>query len=569
MQMSDDLPSSDYAISATHWTDQVISMPYLDIGHLPASDLLSEPSDNEFGDQDYNFGGNEDVYGDQIGGGPRKRYTSPPVETTPSRLRPKPTPSARDGGLVSQAGIHRAQIEPLVIPPASNCGNGDDPFIDAENDSTHPSTGPFNTTSTSFQRVSPLPSQQVTPFAKTTPTPPRHVSPMPSGTMPTSFEHIPAFTDAPSRHLSPFSNAPSRQVSPFADATPTASFRHAVPPDIQDYQTHTVLQYAVPPYTQQDRNYQTHGADTALDKYLDNAGFSPHVPTTRVIPPTPALFQTVDCVPGPDLSRLLPPSDNHAFPVTSATQPYYSPLAVQGPGSPSQAVVTGRISDSNVEAMDACYEEVGRIFAKSAEQTGLSVTQIISGWEKRNKTHTKLGNGWNIYGRYFAQNRVQELRRVFGDIPEGDLPGKSRGATSSGWPIDDFADPVDPDVRSTCYAEFRKAMPDVWQEFLSTWDEVRALGGEGTTIAERGRAFSALCKQITKLVSACLLLHDLIVLNVTAYYPQADAAARRHGFQVVLVAAGNAVNQDASLGNAHVTEGAEGVSATHCQWYCY
>jgi hypothetical protein len=102
-------------------------------------------------------------------------------------------------------------------------------------------------------------------------------------------------------------------------------------------------------------------------------------------------------------------------------------------------------------------------------------------------------------------------------------------------------------------------MPDVWDEFLTTWDEAQALGGEGTTIAERGRVFSALNKQITKLVSACMYLRDVILMNMSN--SQVDAAAHRHGFQVAFIAAGNAVNQDAGLGNAYVMEGARGVSA--------
>jgi hypothetical protein len=110
-------------------------------------------------------------------------------------------------------------------------------------------------------------------------------------------------------------------------------------------------------------------------------------------------------------------------------------------------------------------------------------------------------------------------------------------------------------------------MPEVWQEYLTTWEEMRVLGGEGTTIAERGRAFSALCKLITKLVSPCMLSCDIIVLNV--YYPQADVAACRHGFQVALIVAGNAVNHDTGLGNAHVTEGSEGVSTMHYQCFRY
>ena len=39
-----------------------------------------------------------------------------------------------------------------------------------------------------------------------------------------------------------------------------------------------------------------------------------------------------------------------------------------------------------------------------------------------------------------------------------------------------------------------------------------------------------------------------------------DMAAQRHGFQVAMIATGNTVNQDASLGHVHVTEGAKGVS---------
>jgi hypothetical protein len=75
-----------------------------------------------------------------------------------------------------------------------------------------------------------------------------------------------------------------------------------------------------------------------------------------------------------------------------------------------------------MDAMDVCYNKVSKVFARSAEENGIPVAQMIAGWSRRNSVYSKLGNGWNIYSKYFVQNRVQELRRVFGDVPEEDLP---------------------------------------------------------------------------------------------------------------------------------------------------
>jgi hypothetical protein len=165
----------------------------------------------------------------------------------------------------------------------------------------------------------------------------------------------------------------------------------------------------------------------ALDKFLDDTGFEPLLPITRVIPPTPASSQT------PKAS--LPLEKGRQY--VSASAPAHDALARATPpstesSSERQATPTisaphppGRLSGKKLDAMDICYNEVNDVFARSAEANGLSMAQLIAGWTRRNSTYTKLGNGWNIYSKYFVQNRVQELRRVLGDVPEEDLPSTS------------------------------------------------------------------------------------------------------------------------------------------------
>ncbi|KAI6042182.1 hypothetical protein EDC04DRAFT_2564591, partial [Pisolithus marmoratus] len=91
-------------------------------------------------------------------------------------------------------------------------------------------------------------------------------------------------------------------------------------------------------------------------------------------------------------------------------------------------------------------------------------------------------------------------------------------------------------VRKKCYELFKKEYHDTWQEILIKFEESTQYTETGKTIAQQQQLFNKSVKQFTQLLVAL---------------------SKAHGIEAAFVMAGSIVNQDASLGYAYTTPGAE------------
>ena len=75
---------------------------------------------------------------------------------------------------------------------------------------------------------------------------------------------------------------------------------------------------------------------------------------------------------------------------------------------------TGRISEANLQIVQAAFVEVQNLAKDAATKTGLSTSQVFDLWASSDHdTHDK-SNTWNMYGAYFEEHKVQELARLEG-----------------------------------------------------------------------------------------------------------------------------------------------------------
>ncbi|KIK80789.1 hypothetical protein PAXRUDRAFT_36081 [Paxillus rubicundulus Ve08.2h10] len=159
------------------------------------------------------------------------------------------------------------------------------------------------------------------------------------------------------------------------------------------------------------------------------------------------------------------------------------------------------------------YEKLEVIVTDLATQTSLSTSQIIEDWHK---SHGRIINGtnhWNLYAKYFAKHEAQELRRL-------------------GLPLDV---PITPTVRGQLYTKFKEENTEMWQEILEIHEMIEMSDSPPQTVAQCAQMFNKIRKKLTSLLKG---------------------AAAQHGFEAALVMCGNIVNEDASLGFVHETDGA-------------
>ncbi|KAI5987242.1 hypothetical protein EDD15DRAFT_2174002 [Pisolithus albus] len=98
-------------------------------------------------------------------------------------------------------------------------------------------------------------------------------------------------------------------------------------------------------------------------------------------------------------------------------------------------------------------------------------------------------------------------------------------------------------VRKKCYELFKKEYSDTWQEILIKFEESTQYTETGKTVAQRQQLFNKSAKRFTQSLVALL---------------------KAHGIEAALVMAGSIVNQDASLGYAYTTPGAEDFFMERC-----
>ncbi|KAI6037228.1 hypothetical protein BKA83DRAFT_16431, partial [Pisolithus microcarpus] len=98
-------------------------------------------------------------------------------------------------------------------------------------------------------------------------------------------------------------------------------------------------------------------------------------------------------------------------------------------------------------------------------------------------------------------------------------------------------------VRKKCYELFKKEYRDTWHEILIKFEESTQYTEAGKTVAQRQQLFNKSAKRFTQSLAAL---------------------SKAHGIETAFVMAGSIVNQDASLGYAYTTPGAEDFFVEHC-----
>ncbi|KAI6152840.1 hypothetical protein EDD17DRAFT_1490773, partial [Pisolithus thermaeus] len=93
------------------------------------------------------------------------------------------------------------------------------------------------------------------------------------------------------------------------------------------------------------------------------------------------------------------------------------------------------------------------------------------------------------------------------------------------------------------YELFKKEYRDTWQDILIKFEESTQYTETGKTIAQRQQLFNKSAKRFTQLLVAL---------------------SKAHGIEMAFVMAGSIVNQDASLGYAYTTPGAEDFFMERC-----
>ncbi|KAI5988602.1 hypothetical protein EDD15DRAFT_2172337, partial [Pisolithus albus] len=93
------------------------------------------------------------------------------------------------------------------------------------------------------------------------------------------------------------------------------------------------------------------------------------------------------------------------------------------------------------------------------------------------------------------------------------------------------------------YELFKKEYSDTWQEILIKFEESTQYTETGKTVAQWQQLFNKSAKRFTQ---------SLVALS------------KAHGIEAALVMAGSIVNQDASLGYAYTTPGAEDFFMERC-----
>ena len=93
-----------------------------------------------------------------------------------------------------------------------------------------------------------------------------------------------------------------------------------------------------------------------------------------------------------------------------------NPPEDEGSGSPSSASKprqsTGRISKENWERLRSGFVRIDTLIDQLALETGRTRDNIISLWQNTHSFKRALMSGWNMYQRYFKDNRAQERKRA-------------------------------------------------------------------------------------------------------------------------------------------------------------
>ena len=111
-------------------------------------------------------------------------------------------------------------------------------------------------------------------------------------------------------------------------------------------------------------------------------------------------------------------------------------------------------------------------------------------------------------------------------------------------------------ITTQCWDAFRKFHGDKHLDILRKFDDLHHAGCLDQTVGQREKRFNKLCDEIGAMVSA---VHSFTLRSICLLLPKTSREARRHGFEFVVLAGGNNINQDGGLARLIESEGGKGV----------
>jgi len=368
-----------------------------------------------------------------------RRANSTPPPITPTKLRSKLTPTAKDRGLIGAASIARARLAAevnnndlhtsshnLPIPRAlspNQCSNVHDLFTPGWEDGDAPRSG--------------------LDLADVQPNPCIQDSSMPADMLGYVEDQVPI------SHSSPRIQNPSEPAEKLGCVEDQVQILHPPPhlpshPPLHDPPSHHLpplphdgipLTHFIPPTPLPQPHQATHVASNlpiGVQPFYDLKNLPDHLPSyppplphegiplTRVIPPTP--------LPQPHQDT------RAASSVPIGVQPYYDPRNLHdGPGEgPSEGPGKGtgddtnkggRTTNTNTMLIKEAFGIIESVFVDLSRRTDIDVAPLIERWMKSNVTvASQRSNRWNQYGKYFRTNQQDELARTL--LDPGTADGK-------------------------------------------------------------------------------------------------------------------------------------------------
>ncbi|OJA17486.1 hypothetical protein AZE42_11234 [Rhizopogon vesiculosus] len=234
--------------------------------------------------------------------------------------------------------------------------------------------------------------------------------------------------------------------------------------------------------------------------------------TTNIIPPTPLK----DAGSSSSIAQADPHSHDRvsgAFDSIRGGQDYEdAPASTSG-----EPFITGRKSADTQAILEAGFIDIEQSFLQLSESTSMPIQQIINSFLKSCGRTMVNTNFWNIYARsYFKDNVEEELAHVGAVLPaDGGSPNTS--------------------IRTKCYELFKGTFPDTYKNILAVWLASHSI---------------PVCPRVSKILQAAI---------------QYGNAAAKFDFKTAVVICGKIVNQDASLGQVHMSPGTADFFSFRCR----
>ncbi|KAG6374453.1 hypothetical protein JVT61DRAFT_4495 [Boletus reticuloceps] len=434
---------------------------------------------------------------EQVGGG--RRLPSPLPILTPTRLRPTVKVTTRDTGLIRDAATRRGRLLDEANPSkADENANEDDPFIATGS----PAPPAWHCASLLFPADQP---DVCSLFA------------LPKGTVDAPPALVPETSNGTSR---PVGSHPSASMSsttcapPRPDELPANAVAFTLEPASAGHDDRPKLASVTAPdhgSSEEETPRQAKNATNAADERPELS----HTVPVRF--ETPFYAWDGEEVPHEFIERCETPS-----PTSQQESEGVLPVLPEATYSEPSGGNLGRPSAAVTEMLESGFASINDQFSQLAGRVGMPFPQVVARFTRR-FARLNSTNGWNLYQKYFAANKVQELAR----LPEN----KVVEATPSSQ-------------MAKCYQLFRSEYTETWNEILTTFEEAESLVDVARTVAHRQQTFAK------------------VVRNMVLAF---NSMAKAHSIEGAFLMAGKVVNQDSGLGHVFTTEGAQNFFLDRCR----